>query len=282
MSILKQNSNQLGSKELLDQVEAAVELTDWEKERYEKTGYIRWQSILHFYSIDASKAGFIRKNKGIWYLTPEGEEALKKSPENLLHEAKEKYLQWKRSERPTESEIAEEGPLQSKQYSVISIQQAEEDAYSVIKAFISEKNPYEFQDMVAALLRGMGYYTPFVAPKGKDGGIDIIAYQDPLGAKSPRIKCQVKHRLENPANVREIRELMGILAKDGEIALFISSGGFSGDAKIFTRDSPTHVELIDLERFIGLWIQFYDKMVDEDKRLLPLRPVYFLELEDTE
>ena len=28
-----------------------------------------------------------------------------------------------------------------------------------------------------------GYYTPFVAPKGKDGGIDLIAYQDPLGAR---------------------------------------------------------------------------------------------------
>ena len=25
------------------------------------------------------------------------------------------------------------------------------------------------------------YYTPFIAPKGKDGGVDIIAYRDPLG-----------------------------------------------------------------------------------------------------
>lgn len=43
------------------------------------------------------------------------------------------------------------------------------------------KEPYEFQDLVAALLRAMGYYTPFIAPKGKDGGVDIIAYRDPLG-----------------------------------------------------------------------------------------------------
>jgi predicted Mrr-cat superfamily restriction endonuclease len=38
----------------------------------------------------------------------------------------------------------------------------------------------------------MGYHTPFISPKGKDGGIDIIAYQDPLGLKTPRIKVQVK------------------------------------------------------------------------------------------
>jgi predicted Mrr-cat superfamily restriction endonuclease len=50
------------------------------------------------------------------------------------------------------------------------------------------KNAYEFQDLAAALLRGMGYYTPFVAPTGKDGGVDIIAYRDPLGTVSPRIK----------------------------------------------------------------------------------------------
>ncbi len=36
----------------------------------------------------------------------------------------------------------------------------------------------------------MGYHTPFISPKGKDGGIDIIAYQDALGINKPRIKVQ--------------------------------------------------------------------------------------------
>ncbi|MBF0548586.1 MAG: restriction endonuclease [Candidatus Riflebacteria bacterium] len=39
---------------------------------------------------------------------------------------------------------------------------------------------------------------------GKDGGVDIIAYRDPLGTESPRIKIQIKHR-ETPANVQELR-----------------------------------------------------------------------------
>jgi len=38
----------------------------------------------------------------------------------------------------------------------------------------------------------MGYHTPFIAPKGRDGGIDVEAYSDPLGTVAPRIIVQVK------------------------------------------------------------------------------------------
>ena len=120
----------------------------------------------------------------------------------------------------------------------------------------------------------MGYYTPFVAPKGKDGGVDIIAYRDPLGTVSPRIKVQVKHR-EQSANVQEIRQLMGLLQKDGDVGIFISSGGFTPDAKTTARSSHVHVELIDLPRFIELWQEFYSKLSDEDKSMLPLTPIFF-------
>jgi len=143
-----------------------------------------------------------------------------------------------------------------------------------LKKQIGLKNPYEFQELVAALLRGMGYYTPFVAPHGKDGGVDVIAYRDPLGTISPRIKIQVKHR-EIAASVHEVRQLMGLLQKDGDVGIFVSSGGFTPDAKTTARGSHIHVELIDLDRFISLWQEFYGKLTDEDKILLPLMPIYF-------
>jgi restriction system protein len=120
----------------------------------------------------------------------------------------------------------------------------------------------------------MGYYTPFVAPTGKDGGVDIIAYRDPLGTVSPRIKVQVKHR-DQSASVHEIRQLMGLLQKDGDVGIFISSGGFTPDSKATARSSHVHVELIDLPRFIELWQEFYGKLSDEDKSMLPLTPIFF-------
>ena len=64
-------------KQVMEEVEKRVQLGEWEKHRYEKSGYIRWRSVLHFYTIDLIKAGFLVKKKGIWFLTPEGESALK-------------------------------------------------------------------------------------------------------------------------------------------------------------------------------------------------------------
>jgi restriction system protein len=72
----------------------------------------------------------------------------------------------------------------------------------------------------------MDYYTPFVAPRGKDGGVDIPAYRDPVGSVPPRLKVQVKHR-EQKVNVSEVRELMGLLAKEGDVGLIVSSGSFN-------------------------------------------------------
>ena len=141
---------------------------------------------------------------------------------------------------------------------------------------MNKKTPYEFQDLTAALLRGMGYFTPFVAPAGKDGGVDIAAYRDPLGTSSPRIKVQIKHR-DSPATVQELRQLMGVLQeKAGDVGLFISSGGFTADAKTTARTSSVHVELVDLPRFITLWQEFYQKLTDEDKTKLPLFPIYLM------
>lgn len=89
--ILKEVGGKLPAKEVMDLIPERIELTNWEQERYKKTGYIRWQSILHFYTIDCSKAGFLRKQKGIWYLTEEGEKSILLGAVSLLENATKKY-----------------------------------------------------------------------------------------------------------------------------------------------------------------------------------------------
>jgi restriction system protein len=275
LSILRDNGKEMPMRELMSKVENNVTLDEWEKSRYEKSGYIRWQSILHFFSIDCIKAGYLIKKKGIWYITPEGENALKLGPEKLLENATKAYRKWK-SEQP-ESSIEEHAESEAPEQNV-PFDDIEQTALDGLENFINSKNPYEFQDLVAALLRAMGYYTPFVAPKGKDGGVDVVAYRDPLGTESPRIQVQIKHR-ESSATVQEVRQLMGLLQKEGNVGIFVSTGGFSPDARTAARGSHVHVELIDLHRFIGLWQEFYQKLSDADKSLLPLKPVYFLATE---
>ncbi|MCZ7555771.1 MAG: Mrr restriction system protein [Bacteroidia bacterium] len=273
LTILKDNGGELPGKEVLAEIEKRVELDEWAKATYEKSGYTRWKSILHFFSIDCIKAGFLIKKKGVWYVTPEGVAALKLGPKGLLEAANTAYRKWKAESRGTESTEGEE-PSDGEQSQEATIHEIEQLAIEGLKHQINQKNPYEFQELVAALLRGMGYYTPFVAPQGKDGGIDVIAYRDPLGTTTPRIKVQIKHR-ENSSSVHEIRQLMGLLQKDGDVGIFVASGGFTAESKSTARGSHVHVELIDLDRLISLWQEFYFKLSDEDKNLLPLLPIYF-------
>jgi len=286
LQILVEKGGGAAGRDVISGIEKKLTFDDWAKEVYEKSGYTRWKSILHFFTIDLIKAGFLVKNKGVWYATPEGELALKLGETAMLDKATEGYYKWREANPKNEKKVVvsvvddidpdDIVDAINEQAQEATIQQMEQIAIDGLRQQINLKNAYEFQDLVAALLRGMNYYTPFVAPKGKDGGIDVIAYQDPLGAKSPRIKVQVKHR-EATANVSEIRELMGLLQKEGDIGLFISTGGFTSDAKATARSSNVHVELIDFDRFIALWQEFYVKLNDEDKDRLRLRSLYFYE-----
>jgi restriction system protein len=279
-AVMKEMSRRGGSmpaKELYTFVNENVELTDWEKEPAGKMQYIRWTNSFQFYSIDYQKAGFIVKKNGTWYITPEGEKALKKSPEEVMNLARAAYLEWKKKREITDGTGDEDEPNDetAEKDNSMNLDLLESDAREGIKHYIVSKSPYEFQDMVAALLRAMGYHTPFIAPKGKDGGIDIIAYLDPLGAQIPRIKVQVKHKPDTAIGASEIRALLGVL-RAGDIALFVTSGTFSPDARNTSTSSREFIRLIDGNDFIDMWQEYYDKMTDDDKNMLPLKRISFL------
>jgi len=274
--ILKDAGGHLPGREVIDQIRKTVEFNDWEKHQYEKTGYIRWESILHFYTVGCIKAGFLRKKSGVWYLTDEGEKAIKLGDVGLHEKSISEYKRWDEKRKKDLIPEDDTGIDDTDQIQKAKLDQLESEAKSGLKNFISNMNAYEFQDLIAALLRAMGYFTPFVAPKGPDGGVDIVAFQDPLGTKTPRIKVQVKHRPESSVSTGEVQGLLGSMNKDGDVGLFVTSGTFSSQAERFARSSQTHVKLIDFDTFTDLWQQFYNKLTDEDKNLLPLYPIYFL------
>lgn len=283
LNILKEVGGHLPGKQVMERIKERVSLNEWEQQVYEKTGYVRWQSILHFYTIDAIKAGFLRKNKGVWYLTDEGEKAIKLGPAKLLETASQLYRDWaavNKEAKPKKGKEADEEPRELEenktQTQKANLDLLEEQAIAGIKDYIRSKNAYEFQDIVAALLRAMNYHTPFISPKGKDGGLDIVAYSDPLGATTPRLKIQVKHRPDSSVPVDDIRSLTGLLNKDGDIGLFVTSGSFTSEAERSARESHRHVKLLDIDSFIVLWQEFYNKLTDEDKNKLPLHAIYFL------
>jgi restriction system protein len=227
---------------------------------------------VRFATIAPVKAGWLVKSKGRWSVTDEGKKAYERfqDPEKFVKEGGRLYRQWAESRPDTVSEVAEEAPD-----SASTIEEAEEAAWSEIAQYMKSMNPYDFQNLVAALLRAMGYHVSWVAPPGPDKGIDILAHTDPLGTSAPRIKVQVKRR-EDKINAEGLRSFLAVLG-DQDVGIFVSIGGFTSEAESEVRTQERRkVTLLDLEKLFDLWVQHYDKVAEADKRLLPLKPVYYL------
>ena len=277
-NILKEAGGEMRGKDVVNKIRETVQFDDYENHRYGKTGYVRWESIMHFYTIDCIKAGYLRKHKGTWFLTEEGEKAMKLGSEKLLTTATKLYREWdsNRKKEDLSNDIEDFTEENNNQVQKSLISQYEDEAFNGIRDFVIGKNPYEFQDFVAELLRAMGYFISEVAQRGPDGGIDIIAYTDPLGTRPPRIIVQVKHRPNDSISSDEVQKLAGTLKRNSDVGIFVTSGNFSKPAIKEARESREHIELIDFNRLISLWQEYYAKLNDEQKNLLPLHPIYFL------
>ena len=150
-------------------------------------------------------------------------------------------------------------------------EEVKEKADELISDCLSKIDPFDFQELVAAVLRAMGYRT-VVSARGPDSGVDIIAHRDALGFESPKIKVQVKHRVAS-ASGPDIRNFVATL-REGEKGLFVSTGGFTKDGKIEAEKAIRPLTVLDRDRFIDLLIEYYEKLEPEYKALVPLRKVY--------
>lgn len=130
----------------------------------------------------------------------------------------------------------------------------------------------EMQELVAGLLRGLGYKTR-VSAKGKDRGVDITASPDGLGLREPRIFVEVKHR-GNPMGSQDVRAFMGG-RRPGDRCLYVSTGGFSQEARYEAERSPISVTLLNLRDIVVALLDNYEALDTNTKELLPLRRLYW-------
>lgn len=266
-------------------VRSAVKLSDYEAGSYPSGGQ-RFEKILRFATVDCVKAGWLRKDDGVWTVTDAGAKAHSafKSPEAFYKEACRLYAIWK-AERdatlavPASTAAEPEAIEDAAEKLSVTVEAAEDHAWAEISAFLHASDPFEFQEMVADLLRGMGYHVPWVSPPGKDGGVDVIAFTDPLGATGPRIKVQVK-RWQSKVDSDGLKSFLASLS-NGDVGLYVCLAGFTKDAQDYARNQENRrVTLIDARRFVTLWVETYNKLADEARRRLPLVPVYFLAPQD--
>ncbi|MGC3977390.1 MAG: restriction endonuclease [Paludibacteraceae bacterium] len=152
----------------------------------------------------------------------------------------------------------------------------QEDFEAKANDFIKDKlyklDGYEMQDLVAGILRGMGYKT-LVSPKGADRGKDITASPDGLGLENPKIMVEVKHR-KGQISAPDVRSFIGGL-RENDKALYVSTGGFTKEAKYEADRSNIPLTLIDMDLLVLLIVQHYDKFDPDTRALIPLKKLYW-------
>ena len=130
----------------------------------------------------------------------------------------------------------------------------------------------DMQELVAGLLRAMGYKTR-VSPAGPDRGKDIVASPDGFGFEAPRIVVEVKHR-EGVIGSQAIRSFLGGRHPQDK-GLYVSTGGFSKDALYEAERASIPLSLMTIDDLVEALVQNYDRLDLETQQLLPLKRIYW-------
>jgi restriction system protein len=148
----------------------------------------------------------------------------------------------------------------------------EDEAHESLKDKLLDLDDRQMQDLMAAILRAMGFKTR-VSPPGPDRGVDVFASPDGLGLQEPRIKAEVKHR-GGAMGAQALRSFIGGL-RPGDRGLYLSTGGFSKDAKYEADRSNIPIQLLDLDELAELIKQQYENFDTDGRALLPLTKIYW-------
>ena len=252
----------LPAKEVLAAISRMIPLSEYESGIYPSTPeHMRYEVIIRFATLPLVKAGWLVKNKGRWYITDEGRQACKRLPSAtaFYQEAARMYNEM-RLRRPVLA---------------INVEDAEEKAWDQMRAFLLEMNPYDFQKLVSDLLQAMEYHLVWVAPQGSDQGVDIVAYSDPLGTRSPRLKVQVRH-INQRLNLDDLQDFITLIGSN-DMGLLVSTGGFTHDThQAALKHDQMRLTLVDLDSFLDLWVQNYSKLSNEARQRFPLKAVYYV------
>lgn len=147
-----------------------------------------------------------------------------------------------------------------------------DNGIELIKDRVNRLDWEDMERLVAGLLKAMGYCAR-VMPKGPDGGRDVVASPDALGLESPRIVAEVKHR-KGAMGAPAVRAFIGGL-RAGDRGLYVSTGGFTKEARYEADRSNIPVRLLDLDAFVRHYVEIYDKTDDDTRSILPLTRIWW-------
>lgn len=165
--------------------------------------------------------------------------------------------------RPSESDEDEDSVLRH---------EVADQAREFVKDIVVRLGWDDMQELVAGILRAMGYKTR-VSAKGADRGRDIVASPDGLGLEQPRIVVEVKHR-QGSIGAPAVRSFLGGLSTSDR-GLYVSTGGYTKEARYEADRASPPVTLLDLDELVELLTEHYENADQEVRTLVPLTPIYW-------
>ena len=166
----------------------------------------------------------------------------------------------------------DEPPPASETDETDAIQEYIDKSDQFIEDAIAKLDWQQLQDLVAGIIRAMGYKTRVSSP-GPDRGVDIFASPDGLGLSEPRIFVEVKHRAGS-IGAPAIRSFIGG-RQQGDRCLYVSVGGFTQEARYEADRSQIPITLIAMSQLRELLVDYYEALDSETRALVPLKRVYW-------
>jgi len=134
--------------------------------------------------------------------------------------------------------------------------------FEKIKERLLELDSDEFELLVSYVLQSLGFEARQRQGKTGDGGIDFEGVLNVMGVAKIQLQVQVKRYEQSAIGERDIRNLRGAL-KSAHQGCFITLSSFQKKAKESAEDpEKTPISLIDGKRFIEIFTEQYDKVMD--------------------
>ncbi|WP_292627354.1 restriction endonuclease [Mesorhizobium sp.] len=173
------------------------------------------------------------------------------------------------SHEPPKASLAEQVSAPEKDV----LKDIQSKAMEFTKDRVSALDWEEMQELVAGLLRAMGYKT-HISPAGPDRGKDIVASPDGFGFQAPKIIVEVKHR-QGTIGAPAIRSFIGGHRHAQDRGLYVSTGGFTREAYYEAERSNVPLALMTIDNLVEALIEHYEKLDLETQQLLPLKRIYW-------
>jgi restriction system protein len=271
-----------GAKNVADcvpQVKAQFQITDAEAEEFLPSGRVTvLQSRTHWARTYLSKAGLLTSPKrNLHVITDRGRAVLAQKPpviDNAFLSQFEDFEAWRAraasgTGASTEGESTPAGQEGSPSFgSGQTPEDAMEAADKVLRAALADEllallldmSPQRFERVILDLLAAMGFgrgdlTNGHMTKATGDGGIDGVIHEDALGLDAVYVQAK-RYAPENKISRPDIQRFVGSLTGEGATkGVFVTTSGFSREARDYVSRVQHRIVLIDGQRFAHLLIQ---------------------------